>query len=144
MAEDLFASILDESPTEVAFPAELPDGIWILTVRSWEAIKSSKKGTDGIKFNFTVSAPGQDFDEDEDPTEFVGKSIFHTFWDSEYFAANLDQFHERCGLDLSKPMTRRNRNDEVINAQVAAEFKQKPTEQGDRMRAEIRKFLPVD
>lgn len=144
MADDLFSSILDESPTEVAFPPELLDGIWVLTVRSWEPVVSSKKGTNGIKFNFSVTAPGQDFDEDEDTAEFIGKSIAHTFWDSEYFAANLDQFHERCGLDLSEPMTRRNRNDEVINAQVSAEFKQKPTESGDRMRAEIKKFLPVD
>jgi hypothetical protein len=144
MADDLFSSILDEAPTEVSYPAELPDGIWILTVRGWEAVVSSKKGTDGIQFNFAVAAPGQEFDPEDDLSDFIGKSVSHTFWFSDYFAANLDQFHERCGLDLSEPMSRRNRNDEVINAQVAAVFKQKPNQAGDRMRAEIVKFLPVD
>ena len=140
-----FSSILDEAPTEVAVVPVLPQGTWNLVVKSWEQVTSSRKGTMGIKFTFTTQSAGSDVDEDElADGDFTGKSISHTFWDSEYFAANLDQFHQACGIDLSVANSRRNRNDEVINLLVGAFIKHSPSQDGTRIRAEISKFVEAE
>ena len=140
-----FSSILDEAPTEAATVPVFPQGTWNLVVKSWEQVTSSKKGTMGIKFSFSTQSAHADVNEDElAEHDFIGKSISHTFWDSEYFAANLDRFHEACGLDLSVANSRRNRNDEVINSVVGGFIKHSPTKDGERIRAEISRFVDAE
>lgn len=123
-----FASILDESPTEVARPKSLPTGTYTFIVGRWETGESSQKKTPFVRFQMRPIEAGDDVDEAElqaaltmpDGTvqDLQSKTMSHTLYTSPNAVFMLDQFHEHCGMDLSEPMSRKLRNDEVLNCQV--------------------------
>ena len=117
-----FASILAESPDHVERPKPLPVGTYLCTVGTPEIGESSKKKTPFLRFPLKPLAPMQDVDE-EALAEVGGlenKNLSITFYVTADAAFMLDDFHANCGVDLSDGLTRADRNEEVINAQVLA------------------------
>lgn len=141
-----FASILDEAPTEVERPKPLPVGTYTWLVGPWITGKSSKKGTPFVEFTLRCLAAGEDVDTDELETMggCDGKTQRLTFYTTEDAIYRLDEFHEHCGLDLTDAMSRRQRNDEVVNAQVLGYIGHRQAEGADTIFAEIKRTLPAD
>ncbi len=142
-----FASILDESPTEIDRPKPLPPGTYLCRVLSpWTEGKSSKKGTPFVQFTLKPISAEDDVDED-DLQEMGGldnKTLRLTFYLTEDAKFRLDEFHEHCGIDIHKEISRRMRNDEVINAEVRALVKHRPSDDGQTVYAEISRTLKAD
>ena len=147
MSTPNFASILDEAPTEVNAPAPLPQGTYLTVVRGQPRYdKSAKKGTPYVEFLLHPISAEPDVDEDElaDAGGLDGKIIRATFWLTDEAVFMLDQFHEHCGLDLSDAASRRQRNDEVVNAQVRAFVKHETSQDGTRIFARYNRSLPAE
>lgn len=140
--DDLFSSILDESPTEVVRPKPLPVGTYKFRVGNYEKVVA-KTGTPGLKFEFTPVDYAEDVDLDalEEAGGLEGKSLLNSFWITEASAYRLDEFHQACGIDLAKANKRSLRNDAVFNAEVLGVIKH--TINGDQTYANIDRFLPV-
>lgn len=140
-----FSSILDEAPTEVKLPPPMPTGTYRWIVQNWENTESPKKQTPGVKFTLKAVEALDDVDEDElnEMGGLDGKIRTLTFWTTEDSIYRLDEFHEHCGIDLRKKLSRRQRNDEIINAEVLGTIKHR---MGDNKRvfAEIGNTAKVD
>ncbi len=142
-----FASIMDEAPTEIDRPKPLPAGTYLCVVAGpAEKGKSSKKGTDFSMFTLKPLQAEDDVDEDElaEAGGIENKTLRATFYETPDAIYRLDEFHEHCGLDISKPMSRRMRNDEVVNCHVRAVVKHRTSEDGSRIYAEIARTLSAD
>lgn len=142
-----FASIMDEAPTEIDRPKPLPAGTYTCVVAGApERGKSSRKGTDFTMFVLKPISAEDDVDEDElsEAGGLDNKTLRATFYETPDAIYRLDEFHEHCGLDISKPMSRRMRNDEVVNAHVRAVVKHRASEDGSRIYAEISRTLAAD
>lgn len=141
-----FASILDESPTEVSAPLPMPQGTYtFLIVGTPRYDKSSKKGTDFVEFTLRPIAAEEDVDEAE--LEAVGgladKTLKATFYLTEDAVYRLDEFHEHCGIDLEDGKSRRTRNDMLTNAEVRGFVKHEPSNDGTRIFARFNRSLPA-
>lgn len=144
-----FSSILDEAPTEVNRPKPLPVGTYTFVVGQWSVGKSSKKGTPYVEFPMRAIAADEDVDADalDEAGGLDGKTLRNTFYTTEDAIYRLDEFHEHCGIDLEEPLSRRQRNDEVVNAQVRAYVGHRQADQNDPnspVFAEIKRTLPAD
>ncbi len=142
-----FASILDESPTEVAAPQPVPQGTYYFRVRNWEDGRESKAGNKSINFNLLFIGAGPDVDETElaESGGLEGKTTKVTFWLTEDAIYRLDQFHTDCGLDIETDgLTRRLRNDECINAEVAGYVKHSTSNDGKRIFANVDRTMPIE
>ena len=118
-----FSSILDEAPTEVKFPKPLPNGTYLCTVMQ-PVTNTEDENAPIVRFPLKPIAAMDDVSE-EDLTEAEGledKLLNVAFWANQIYA--LDRFHEHCGLDLSQPLSRTMRNEEIINSQVLAQVRQ--------------------
>ncbi len=104
-----FASILDESPTEVSAPQPAPQGTYVFVVGNPRYDKSSVKGTDFVEFPVRAVAAESDVDEAE--LEEAGGldaiNLRATFYLTEDAVYRLDEFHSHCGIDLEDGTSRR-------------------------------------
>lgn len=145
-----FSSILDDSPTEVARPQPLPAGTYLTRVIGQPRYdKSSKKQTPFVEFTLKLMAAEEDVDADELADALGEKSISDrvlpiTFYLTEDAVYRLDEFHEHCGLDLENEESRRNRNDEVTNAEVRVVVAHEASQDGSQVFARIRRTLPAE
>lgn len=147
MTNPNFSSILDEAPTEVDRPKPLPVGTYTCVVGGQPTYdKSSRKGTPFVMFTLRPTAAEADVDEEElaEMGGFDNKTIRATFYLTEDAAYRLDEFHVHCGLDLADESSRRQRNDEVVNAQVRAVVKHRSSDDGTQIYAELARTLPAD
>ena len=120
-----FASILDEAPTEIDRPKPIPTGTYLCRVQGTPTYdKSSKKGTPFVQFTLKPISAEDDVDED-DLAEMGG----------------LDNKTLRLTFYLTEEASRRSRNDEVVNAEVRALVKHRPSEDGQTVYAEISRTL---
>jgi hypothetical protein len=141
-----FASILDESPTEVSAPQPAPQGTYVFVVGNPRYDKSTVKGTDFV--DFPVRAIAAESDVDEAELEEAGgldainlRAIFYLTEDAVY---RLDEFHSHCGIDLEDGASRRSRNDAVVNAEVRGFVKHEPSKDGTRIFARFNRSLPME
>ena len=142
-----FSSILDEAPTEIDRPKPLPAGTYLCVIAGApEYGKSSKKGTDFAQFTLKPMQAEDDVDEDElaEAGGVDGKTLRTTFYLTEDAVYRLDEFHEHCGIDISKKASRKTRNDEVVNAHVRVVVKHRTSEDGSRIYAEVSRTLAAD
>lgn len=124
-------TLLDEAPDHVERPKPLPEGGYIAVVGRWETGESAKKKTPFVRFPLRIVGVGEDVDQDELEAAggIDGKTVRTDFYTTEEAIYRLDAFHEHCGLDLSEELTRKMRNDEVLNAQVGVVIKHRyPTD----------------
>lgn len=143
-----FASLLDAAPTEINRPKPLPIGTYLCVVSGQpEYGTSSKKGTPFVQFTLRPIAAEADVDEEDLAAlgGIEGKTLRNTFYITEDAVYRLDEFHEHCGLDLDDETSRRNRNDEVVNAQVRAVVKHRDANDGSgNVYTEIARTLKAD
>lgn len=147
MSNPNFASILDEAPTEIDRPKPLPAGTYSFIVAGTPIYdKSSKKGTPYVEFTLRPIAAESDVDEDElsEMGGFENKTVRATFYLTEDAVYRLDEFHEHCGLDLADPISRRQRNDEVVNAEVRGVIKHATSQDGTQIYAQLARTLPAE
>lgn len=147
MATPNFSSILDESPTEVAAPQPMPQGTYVCVVQGVTYDKTTKKGTDYAEFTLRPIAAEADVDEEElEATGGLdGKTLRATFYLTEDAIYRLDEFHTHCGLDIQNDgLSRRARNDEVINSEVRAFVKHETSQDGTRIFARFNRSLPME
>jgi len=142
-----FASILDDSPTEVNAPLPLPQGVYLFIVQGTPTYgKSSQKQTDFVEFTLRPIAAEEDVDPDE--LEAVGglegKNLRATYYLTEDAIYRLDEFHSHCGIDLDDGQSRRHRNDAIVNAQVRGFVKHEPSKDGTRIFARFNRSLPAE
>lgn len=131
MSSPNFASLLDAAPTEVNRPKPLPVGTYLCTVGGWEAGKSSRKQTPYVEFTSKVISAMEDVDPEELEAMggFAGKELRLTYYTTEDAVYRLDEFHEHCGIDLDEAVSRRQRCDEVQNAQVLVKIRHESSQQ---------------
>lgn len=142
-----FASILDESPSEVKVPPPLSAGSYICIVQGQpEYGKAENTGTEFVQFTYRPISALDDVDQDElaEIGGIEGKTIKNKYWLTPDAVFMLDQFHEHCGLDLSDGLSRRQRNEEVINAQILVVVKHATSKDGQRMFANIARTAPAE
>lgn len=141
-----FASILDESPTEVNTPQPAPQGTYVFTVGNPRYDKSTKKGTDFVEFPLRAIAAESDVDEAEleDAGGLDAINLRATFYLTEDAVYRLDEFHAHCGIDLDDGQSRRSRNDAVVNAEVRGFVKHEPSQDGTRIFARFNRSLPME
>lgn len=140
MNQPNFASILDEAPTEIERPKPLPVGTYVCVVAGQPVYdKSSKKSTPFVQFTLRPIAAGEDVDADElaEMGGFDGKTIRATYYLTEDAVFRLDEFHQHCGIDITNAASRRQRNEEVVNAQVNAVIRHRMSEDGQQVFAEL-------
>ena len=141
-----FASILDESPTEVSAPQPAPQGTYVFVVGNPRYDKSTVKGTDFVEFPVRAIAAESDVDEAE--LEEAGGldaiNLRATFYLTEDAVYRLDEFHSHCGIDLEDGTSRRSRNDAVVNAEVRGFVKHEPSKDGTRIFARFNRSLPME
>lgn len=140
-----FASILDESPAEVERPKPLPAGTYLCVVAGVPTYdKSSKKGTPFVQFTLRPLSAESDVDPESllERGGLENKSIRATYYLTDDAIYRLDEFHEHCGIDLNDESTRRQRNDEVVNAHVRAVIKHRASDDGSQIYAELARTLP--
>ena len=149
-----FALLLEEAPTEVNRPKNLPTGTYTFVVGRWEEGVSSKKHTPFVKFEMRPIAAGDDVDDDEleealtsaDGTrnELKSKTMPITFYLTPDAVYRLDEFHQHCGIDLEQAVSRGLRNDEVQNSQVDGFVGPRQQENPDApVFMEIKRTLPT-
>lgn len=141
-----FASILDESPTEVSAPQPAPQGTYVFVVGNPRYDKSTKKGTDFVEFPVRAVAAESDVDEAEleEAGGLDGINLRATFYLTEDAVYRLDEFHSHCGIDLEDGTSRRSRNDAVVNAEVRGFVKHEPSQDGTRIFARFNRSLPME
>jgi hypothetical protein len=146
-----FASILDEAPGEVRRAPPAPAGTYHCKVGQWEPGQSSKKKTPFIKFALRPLMALEDVDAEqlEEAGGIEGRNLSVTFYITEDAVAMLDEFHQNCGLDLktleAQGVSRRARNDMVMNADVLAVVTHRVDEQDpSRVFAEVRRTARAD
>lgn len=143
-----FASILSESPKEVARRPPAPVGTYLCIVGKSERGESSKKKTPFLKFPLKPISIMNDVDE-EALAELGGLEelkLSVTFYITEEAIPMLDQFHANCGIDLENdPGDRFQRNEDVINSQVLAVVTHRIDETDEsRVFAEVRRTARAD
>lgn len=142
-----FGSLLDEAPTEVDRPKPLPEGSYLWVVQGMPRYdKSSKKGTEFTEFSIKCLAAGEDVDAEmlaemggiEDKTQKL------TFYHTEGSIFRLDEFHEHCGLDLNDAKSRRQRNEDCVNAQFVGYIRHEASNDGQTIFARIGRTAAAD
>ena len=141
-----FASILDEVVTEVARPKPAPVGTYICVVGQFD--DTTQKRGDNAPFGQFPLRPIsalEDVDQEElnESGGLDGKTFYRSFWANEIY--KLDEFFEHCGLDLSKPASRRARIAEVTNSQVLVVIKHVPRKNDDSIiDAQVARTAPAE
>lgn len=147
MSSPNFASILDEAPTEVNRPKPLPVGTYTCVVQGAPVYdKSAKKQTPYVQFTLRPISVGEDVDVEalQEMGGIEGKTFRITFYLTEDSVYRLDEFHQHCGLSLDDKSSRRNRNEDIMNAQVRVYLKHEASPDGSSVYATVAKTLPVD
>lgn len=149
MAKDKpnFGSLLDETPTEVDRPQPLPEGSYLWVVQGMPRYdKSSKKGTEFTEFTVKALRAGSDVDP-EQLAEMGGiedKTQKLAFYHTEGSIYRLDEFHEHCGIDLSEAKSRRQRNEDCVNAQFVGFIRHEASQDGQTTFGRIGRTAPAD
>ena len=147
MTQPNYASILDESPTEIERPKPLPVGTYLCVVQGQPRYdKSSKKQTDFVEFTLRPIAAEEDVDEEAlaEMGGFDNKTIRATYYLTEDAVYRLDEFHQHCGIDPEDGESRRNRNEAIVNAQVRAVVKHRNSQDGSTVFAELARTATAD
>ncbi len=142
-----FGSLLDEAPTEVDRPKPLPEGSYLWRVTGMPRYdKSSKKGTEFTEFTLTCIAAGEDVDHEAlaEMGGIEGKTQRATFYHTEDSIYRLDEFHENCGLDIEEAKSRRQRNEDCVNAEVGGYIRHEASQDGTTIFARIGRTFKAD
>jgi len=147
MIQPHFATILDESPDEVIRPVPLARGTYEAVVAGPPRYdESSQKKTPFAEFTLRVIAALDDVlpDELEESGGLEDRTIKHTMYITDQAKWRIDEFHEACGIDLTVPATRRQRNEECVNARVRILVTHRPSQDGETVFAQIAKVMSSD
>lgn len=130
-----FSKLLDVKAEDIKAPPMVPGGEVLLTVKSYEWIKSKPpKETPGLEITFTLGQYLNVIGEDAEAQAVVGKEFTDTFWISkdpekqETSRYMLKQFCENCGISpegrtLSEMVA------ELRGCQVVGSIRRQPSEQ---------------
>lgn len=142
----LFASILDESPTEVIYPTPLPVGTYLCVVGAREEGESSQKHTPFWKYPLRPIAALEDVDDTalQEVGGLEGKLLSTTFYLTPDAISMFDEFFSNCGGDFEDGLSRKARSLELQNSQVLAVVSHRMNEDKTRTFAEVRRTAKAD
>ena len=142
----VFASILDESPTEVSRPVPLPEGTYLCVVGQYEEGKSSQKKTPFWKFPLRPIAALDDVDTEalEEMGGLEGTSLSVTFYTTPDAIFMFDDFFGHCGGDFDDGCSRRVRASELTNTQVLAYVQHRMNQDNTQAFAEVKRTAKAD
>jgi hypothetical protein len=146
-----FSSILDEAPSEVVMPKPLPVGTYLCTIKDYEQGHSKRNQTPYVRFIFEPVAPLDDVDAEAlaEAGGTEGKTLRSDYWLTVAAAGRLDELHEHAGINLVEAaaagITRRDRNDSIINGQVLVVVKHRPDDSDPRrIWTDVARTAPVN
>lgn len=145
-----FSGILDAAPTEVERPKPYPIGTYLFIVSGMPRYdKSSQKQTEFTEFTLKFMQPGEDVDQEELENVLKGevlteKSLKATFYHTENSIWRLDDFHEKCGLELDSEVSRRRRNEACVGCQIWGSVGHEPSKDGQSVFAKLTGFAKVE
>jgi len=145
-----FSSLLDEAPTEVKFTPPLPQGSYVAVVQPAWRKDINQRGHEFHEFQFKLLQPFEDVDPVEleewtrDHGSFADKLFKRRFFITPEAVPYLDEFHQACGIDLSKKVSRLLRNDEVGNCYVGVFLKHRTFADGSsKVAVDIDRFFQI-
>ena len=145
---DKFQSILDKPASAIERPKPIPPGTYLTVVQGLPRYdKSSKKQTEFVEFTLALAAAMDDVDSEalEAAGGIVGKTLRATYYLTEDAAWRLKKFLTDLGFDTeSDKFTLRQMIEESVNQQVYAKVKQRPSQDGKAIFAELADTAKVD
>ncbi len=146
-----FSSLLDEAPDSVKFTPPLPQGSYVAVVQpSWRK-DNNRLGTEFHEFQFKLLQALEDVDQEElELWTLEHGSIGEKLYKRRFFITPdavpyLDEFHQSCGIDLSKKVSRLLRNDEVGNNYVGVYLKHRAfTDGSNKIAVDIDRFFMIE
>ena len=151
-----FAGILDRPATEIEKPPALPPGTYLAIVKGLPRYdKSSKKQTDFIEFTLAIQRAEEDVSE-KDLQAFLTKkdgstraltdiNMKNTYYLTEDAAWRLKKFLGDLGFDTDdEEHTLREMCEQSTNCEVYISVKQRPSEDGKSVFAEIKDTAKVE
>lgn len=144
MSEDQFREILGRKVEDVERPKPLPTGTAQVAVESWEQVKSGKKGTPGVQFNFTLISYQEDVDEEQlkEYGDIVGVKFRDTIWITENSLWRLRETLEAMGLE-TEDREFKEVLAECIGAEVYVVIEHQVSQDGEAKFARVKNYLPV-
>lgn len=141
-----FSSLLDESPTEIKAPPLVPVGTYLAIVGQYTIVGNPPNNLQPyMEVPFRIVAAGDDVSEDDlADIDVINKVLKRKYWLTEDAAGFIDQLHADAGVDLTKPISRRQRNDMIINSEVMIVVSHSQNKAGTRTFANVDRTLPAD
>jgi len=131
-----FEEILNKPASEIETPKPYPVGSYHCIVSGPpEHIKSSQKGTDGMRFRYKVMRPMEDVDQQAAvESQVVGKEIVDDVWVTENSAWRLkDLLVDTLGVSEANGKTVREMLSEAPGKQLIVKIKHQLSDDGKRV-----------
>lgn len=147
-----FQDLLDTSAGEFSAPVPLPAGTYLARCISREYIKSSKKGTNGVQFQFQIMSAEDDVDltafvneKTGDQLDITQKVLRDDFWITPDAVYRIGELADKCGVPGANERSNRELIEEIVMCQVMINVIQQPsTKPGDtRTFSNISSYAPV-
>lgn len=143
-----FASILDTPSDEIERPKPLPGGTYICSVKGQPNQGKAKTGTEFAEFTLQILGAHEDVDPDALAECLKGKALIEKTIKATYYVTDdaiwrLKEFLDHCGVESGPGISIRQRMSGAAGSQVNAFMKQKPSQDGTFMRAELVYTAPV-
>lgn len=107
MPDPNFDDLINMPVEDAEPPLSIPVGTWSVLVKKYEEVKSTQKGTPGVKFTFQLLEPGPDVDAGqlmdfrERYPDYKKKEVAETFWITRDAMHRLRGFVEKIGVDIT-------------------------------------------
>ena len=142
-----FASILDESPTEVSAPQPAPQGTYVFVVGNPRYDKSTKKQTEFAEYTLIIQQPMDDVDPDDLKAiegGVKGKILKATYYLTDGSTYRLREFLGHLGLDEAEYATLGEMVEDAPGKQFLATVIHEPSTDGQSIFARIGGTAPVE
>lgn len=101
MSESNFAELLQTPMDSIKRPPPLPAGTYHGVITSHEMITSSQKKTPGVRYNVTLTAPGDDVDAAAlDGIDLTKRSLRRDYWLTADASYRLKELLQSVGVSV--------------------------------------------
>ncbi len=141
-----FESILDTPAADVERPKPLPAGTYDVVVKGlYEQGESSQKKTPFVRFTYSITAAGEDVDEDElaEMGGIADKTIRDTYYTTPDAMFRLTDVLENMGIDLTD-VTIRQALADTPNCGLRIVVGHRASEDGQQIFAEVKRTLKAE
>lgn len=130
------SALLSKNADEYKRPPVLPEGTYYGTIKQWQGVTSSKKGTPGVQFNGTYTHADDDVgelvDDAGDPIDITQRPFYNTIYASEGGTNfhRVVKFLQELGINTEgRPLDQALQ--ETVGMTVMISVSQKPNDDGE-------------